>query len=306
MAGNRFRVCVLSDLEWDAAWSFFDDEQIVDVCDSLGYEIRTSPVDSETNICYLRENRFNICCVFGSRTIFKKDFLDLFEGRLFNFHPADLPKNRGAGGYSWQVLMNLKAVFISIHQMTEEVDAGDILLQESQALTEKDIYPETVIKNVYELMRSRVASQLASLFVHEMHLSLESQPRESAEYFPKLYTPVNGVVDLSWPIEFIDRFIRAFSYPYPGASVRYQKKVYRIKECRIVSQLQDVHPFIYGLVTNVTENGVYVFVHSGVIRFEKVTDENGDEVEAAHFRTGTRFYNTAKDILKARLYRPSA
>ena len=60
--------------------------------------------------------------------IFKKDVIDLFNNRLFNLHGSRLPKERGGGGYSWQILSQNRLGGLSIHRLEEGIDTGNIVL----------------------------------------------------------------------------------------------------------------------------------------------------------------------------------
>ncbi|MGC8793942.1 MAG: formyltransferase family protein, partial [Bryobacteraceae bacterium] len=45
----------------------------------------------------------------------------------FNFHPAPLPEMRGVGGYNFAILENRDRYGVSVHWVSEEVDAGDLV-----------------------------------------------------------------------------------------------------------------------------------------------------------------------------------
>ena len=48
--------------------------------------------------------------------------------RLFNYHAANLPEERGAGNLTWKILQrNFKKNTINIHKVDKEFDTGDIV-----------------------------------------------------------------------------------------------------------------------------------------------------------------------------------
>ena len=47
--------------------------------------------------------------------------------RYYNFHPAILPEYAGAGGFSWAIINKEKTVGITLHEISEGIDDGDII-----------------------------------------------------------------------------------------------------------------------------------------------------------------------------------
>lgn len=78
-----------------------------------------------------------------------------FEGRMINIHPALLPKYGGKGMYGMNVHKavienNEKQTGITIHYVSENYDEGDIILQKTVSLSQRDT-PETVALKVQKL-----------------------------------------------------------------------------------------------------------------------------------------------------------
>lgn len=304
--GDHADALVITDPRLEAAGGEFEDRTAQEICSSTTYSyLATADLNGDQAREKISDIDPNLALVFGWGKIFKDEFLSRFHGRILNMHTAPLPRYRGAGGFSWQVMHNERNVTVTIHQMVREIDAGSILFQETAALDEEKIYPETVKNMRYELMNERVIPRLLSLLKEEKELVLFPQNQDEAEYFPRLFTPENGFIDFSWDVESVESFIRAFSYPYPGSTVRYGSDKYRITEAGIRSRNRPYHPFCYGLITNITGSGIDVIVNSGIIRFEKIVDIEGNETSFDQFRIGNRFYNAPEDLLNARLFRPA-
>ena len=79
------------------------------------------------------------------RSIIGKKVIDFFDGKIFNIHPAYLPKERGGGIFSWRILNNIKEISATIHYLDEGIDTGNIVLQE------KGILEKNVFKNQDEI-----------------------------------------------------------------------------------------------------------------------------------------------------------
>ena len=85
-----------------------------------------------------------------SQLFLKKELLDIpFIGTL-NRHNALLPKNRGRLTPFWVLYKEEKETGVSIHFVTEDLDAGDIVVQKKYAVSPKDNFNSLVKKN-YEI-----------------------------------------------------------------------------------------------------------------------------------------------------------
>jgi methionyl-tRNA formyltransferase len=47
--------------------------------------------------------------------------------RCFNFHPAELPQYAGVGGCTWSILNGDGWHYITLHEIDEGIDTGDII-----------------------------------------------------------------------------------------------------------------------------------------------------------------------------------
>ena len=61
----------------------------------------------------------------SSDWIFKTKDIKLFNDRLINIHNSNLPEMRGAGGLSWNILMENIKSGISVHMVDENIDTGN-------------------------------------------------------------------------------------------------------------------------------------------------------------------------------------
>lgn len=55
-----------------------------------------------------------------------------------NIHPSLLPTGRGVWPLPWPILIGMEESGVSIHKLTDEYDAGEILLQQSVSLTSNE------------------------------------------------------------------------------------------------------------------------------------------------------------------------
>jgi len=82
-----------------------------------------------------------------SQSIIKKKLLDIPKIGVINRHNALLPKNRGRLTPFWVLYNGEKTTGVSIHFVTEEIDAGDIIVQEQYSITKRETFNSLVKKN---------------------------------------------------------------------------------------------------------------------------------------------------------------
>ena len=83
-----------------------------------------------------------VVVAFGQ--ILSKEILDIPEYGCLNVHASLLPKLRGAAPIQWSVIQGDRESGVTIMQMDEGLDTGDILMTQSYTLGEK----ETGVENV--------------------------------------------------------------------------------------------------------------------------------------------------------------
>jgi methionyl-tRNA formyltransferase len=253
----------------------------------------------------IQSHRSNIGSVFGWPHLISEKTLAHFQGCIFNFHPTDLPRFRGpGGGFSWQILQRETDVCVSIHQMVPTFDAGSILLQEKAPIDPTRINPETYRSGLKKLYREIVFPKLAEIFLHADSVELDPQESASAQYFPKLDSTKNGLIDFSWDIDAIEVFVRAFGSPFQGANALYNETPYFIERSEIHRRISNVHPFCFGLIVDVADRHVSVLCNGGQLNFLGLRDSERVDVSTREFRVGNRMYNTPDALLQAKLFRP--
>ncbi len=96
----------------------------------------------------------DLVCLAGFMRILTPVFINAYEGRILNTHPALLPKHGGKGMYGGHVHKAVLAAGdaesgVSIHNVIVDVDQGPVVLQRSVPVMEGDT-PETLAARVLE------------------------------------------------------------------------------------------------------------------------------------------------------------
>lgn len=86
----------------------------------------------------LRALRPDVLCVAAYGRILGKDLLELAPHGALNVHGSLLPRYRGAAPIQWAIASGEAETGVSIMQMDEGLDTGDVLLQRALAIAPED------------------------------------------------------------------------------------------------------------------------------------------------------------------------
>lgn len=122
-------------------------------CNPDAYEDQSQYVDDL--LATLRHHQVDLIALAGYLRKIPSAVIEQYKGRIFNIHPALLPKYGGKGMYGRRVH---EAVLqagesesgVTIHEVTEEYDAGPILLQQKVRIDQNET-PETLEKKIKQI-----------------------------------------------------------------------------------------------------------------------------------------------------------
>ena len=210
---------------------------------------------------------------FGSPYIFDQDCISFFDGRLLNSHGTPLPEFKGGGGFTWRILQGDMRGSCLLHLVTPEIDEGPIVFRKDFTFTPDHRFPSDFLKTQYEYESRYLIPFISSVLTSADPKSyLESNryytsPSEPKTYFPRLLTDIHGAIDWNWNALDIERFICAFSHPYPGAFSRINDTTIRFFDCSLCRSASN-HPFVAGIVTYVSSSFIEVAVTDGFLQIQ--------------------------------------
>ncbi len=108
----------------------------------VDYKKYAARADAEKIIVQkLREKKADLVLLIGFMKIISPYFVSAFRARMWNIHPSLLPKYAGGmdNGVHAQVLRNgEKETGCTLHEVSEQVDAGKIILQKKTRIEKGD------------------------------------------------------------------------------------------------------------------------------------------------------------------------
>jgi UDP-4-amino-4-deoxy-L-arabinose formyltransferase/UDP-glucuronic acid dehydrogenase (UDP-4-keto-hexauronic acid decarboxylating) len=132
-----------------------------------------------------------------------------------NLHGSLLPAYRGRAPLNWVLVNGERVTGVTLHHMTSEADAGDIVAQ-----VPIGIAPDDTAATLYERM---VKAGVDLLLEWYPAILAGTAPRTAQDHARATVVgrrrAEDGRVSWTWPAERIANMIRAVTHPYPGAFV---------------------------------------------------------------------------------------
>lgn len=120
----------------------------------------------------LETNKIDLVVLAGFMRILSSSFVGRFRGRILNIHPALLPAFKGTRGIKDAYEYGVKVTGVTVHFVTEELDAGPVILQEALRVEERDSLAE--LEEKIHALEHRLYPQAVRLFA-DGKLSLDGR-----------------------------------------------------------------------------------------------------------------------------------
>ena len=122
----------------------------------------------ELLIKHFKEREVDLILLAGFMLILSENFINTFENRIMNIHPALIPSFCGKGFYGLKVheevlKKGVKITGATVHFVTAEADAGPIILQKAVEVKDDDT-PEVLQKRVMEQAEWVIYPEAVRLF----------------------------------------------------------------------------------------------------------------------------------------------
>jgi len=205
--------------------------------------------------------------------------------RFVNVHGSPLPKYRGRTYINWAIINNEPELAVTIHVITEGLDAGNVLYQKKVAIDPHDKAID-VFSKLNEIQRQVLGDTV------ERYLSgYTGIPQdESAATYVCARVPEDGEINWSYSTDRIYALIRALSPPFPEAYTYLETRRISIIRAVPVENAPRYAGRIPGRVVVRSNNNGYVDVLSGdgVIRIYEVRTADSVRHPAAALIRSTR------------------
>lgn len=234
--------------------------------------------DPET-IRTLEETPADAIVVIAFGQIVPASILHMKKYGCINVHGSLLPKYRGAAPIQWAVIDGERESGVTIMQMDEGLDTGDMLLKGSVVLDEKET-SGSLFNKLSALGASLCVEALEKLEKGE--LTPEKQGESPTEY-ARMLTKEMGELDFSRDAVTLERLIRGFN-PWPSAYTRLGDKTLKIWAADVCEKQEpESQP---GTVTEVAKQDFTVACGEGALKITELQLQGKKRMDAAAFLRG--------------------
>ena len=218
--------------------------------------------------------------------ILPAEILQLPRLGCINVHASLLPKYRGAAPIQWAVINGEKTSGVTIMQMDEGMDTGDILLQREIGLD-----PKETADSLYDKL-TVLGGELLTEALHALErgeLSAVKQDDSLSSTAPILKKEM-GNVDWSMSAEAIERLVRGLN-SWPGAYTFYKGRTLKIWGSSVCSANSGNHSpsgaAQPGTVVGTDKRTIFVQCGSGILGLEEVQLEGKKRMPVQAFLLGS-------------------
>lgn len=235
-------------------------------------------VRDEEFVQLLRTLQADIIVVSAFGQILPKSVLEMTPYGCINIHASLLPKYRGAAPIQWSIIDGEEKTGVTIQQMNEGIDTGDILQVAEVPIEAKetggslfDKLAQTGAKLVIETMKHIEAGQ-----IHPV------KQDDSQSNYAKMLTKDLGRIDFHKSAAAIERLIRGLN-PWPSAYTRLNGRVLKIWDAEVVDK---EYEGTVGEVVDVNKHTFYVKTGEKTLAIHELQLEGKKRMDTQAFLLG--------------------
>lgn len=172
--------------------------------------LQPAKIRTEEALETFHSHRADVTVVVAYGRILPGGFLKAFPYGSLNVHFSLLPKYRGAAPVNWAIVRGETETGVTIIQMDEGLDTGDILLQRQMPIAEQ----ETSIELMERL--SFVGADLISETITNIERLVPVPQNNDLATLAPMIKKQDGLIDWTLTAEEISRRIRGFQ-PFPSS-----------------------------------------------------------------------------------------
>ena len=219
-----------------------------------------------------------VVAAFGQ--ILSKEILDMPRLGCINVHASLLPKYRGAAPIQWSIIDGEKETGVTIMQMDEGLDTGDMLLRTVVPI----VNTETGGSLHDKLAEAGAALCIEALDkIEQGNLQPEKQ-RDSDSCYAKMLDKALGLLHFEKSAAELERLVRGLN-PWPSTYTTYHGKNLKIWKAALTQKPVNGQP---GTVADVEEDAIYINTGDSQLRIDELQLEGKKRMSAREFLLGRK------------------
>ena len=218
-----------------------------------------------------------VVAAFGQ--IITKEILEIPRYGCINVHASLLPAYRGAAPIQWAVINGEKESGVTIMQMDEGLDTGDMIDKVVVPLAE-DETGGSLFDKLSQAGAGLCVKVLKDL--EEGKAVREKQPEESTTAYASMISKKMGEVNWNESAKSIEQLIRGLN-PWPSAYTKLQGKTLKLWQAQVQEQEEEGRP---GEILRVEKDAFYVKTGKGLLKIKEVQLEGKKRMDTGAFLRG--------------------
>ena len=224
-----------------------------------------------------------VVVAFGQ--ILPKEILELPKYGCMNVHASLLPKLRGAAPIQWSVIDGDEESGVTIMQMDEGLDTGDMLLVKKYKLDKKETGG-----SLFDKLASFGGPMILEVLEQAQEGKLNPVKQDDSKHtYAKMLSKATGDIDFTKTAVEIERLIRGLN-PWPSAFTHIHGKMLKIWEADVLSgeevQKYDMTDLEPGHIAYVDKNKMLISTEEGYLDVKEVQLEGKKRMEISAFLRG--------------------
>lgn len=211
--------------------------------------------------------------------ILPKSLLELAPMGCINVHGSLLPKYRGAAPIQWSVIKGEKEVGVTIIQMDEGMDTGDMLLT-AKITPAKDETAGSLFAKLASLGSETLLKAIQGLKEGSI-ISIEQDHSQATE--APMLKKDDGLIDWSKDATEIESLIRGLD-PWPSAFCFFEEKRMRLFSPEVVYQDSDASP---GTVIQADKRGLLIACGSNCLLIQEIQPQGKKRMDLEAYLCGS-------------------
>ena len=239
-------------------------------------------IKTQEAVTQLRTYEADIFVVAAFGQILSKEILDMPRYGCVNIHASLLPKYRGAAPIQWAVIDGEEETGVTIQQMNEGVDTGDILTQEIVRLDEKEtgasLFDKLAVCGAELIVKTLAMIEAGSI--------VPVKQDDSKSTHAKMLSKDMGKLDFSQDAVVLERKIRGLN-SWPSAYTHFKGKTLKIWDADVVNQ-NSFSANEYGMVCEVAKDSFCIQTGNGQLKIKEVQLEGKKRMETSAYLRGSK------------------
>lgn len=229
----------------------------------LGLEVyQPDSINSPESVDFLRRIVPDFIVVVAYGQILKESILEIPRYGSYNVHASLLPKYRGAAPINWAIIDGESKTGVTIMEMEEGLDTGDIILKESIPIEMED--DSLSIHNKLSQLGAKLIIRALEKISFGDYSKVPQNHLEST-YAAKLDKDL-GKIDWNKSTVEIVNLIRGLK-PWPNAYFKYNEEIVKVHKGRVISSNLKGQ---IGEILKVNSEGIFVCTRDGIVLIEEI------------------------------------